>query len=194
MRERRVISYANVCSTLALIVALGGVSWAATVLPRNSVGVAQLKLNAVDTTRVRNGSLATIDLRPGARFVDHVAGGALDGTYPNPKLAFDAVSGENVKDGSLSLVDLAVRDYATGIGNQTLDSGKCTTQALGSSPSSFYVMGNLVLRLGFRAYVDYRAVTAGGQVEPFLNVCNDNTTTESTGDVTLRIFALRERR
>ena len=193
MRERRVISYANVCSTLALIVALGGVSWAATVLPRNSVGAAQLKPNAVDTTRVRNGSLATIDMRPGARFVDHVAGGALDGTYPNPKLAFDAVSGENVKDGSLSLVDISVGDFATGVGAQVIDAGKCASQPLGNSTSSFYVFGNLVLRPGFRAYFDYRALS-DAHVEPYLNVCNDTATAQSTGDVTMRIFALRERR
>ena len=192
MRERRVISYANVCSTLALIVALGGVSWAATVLPRNSVGTAQLKLNAVDTTRVRNGSLATVDLRPGARFVDHVAGGALDGAYPNPRLHNDSVSGENVKDGSLSLVDISASTSPAGLPDQMIDAGKCASDALGPFVTNFLVFGNLALKPGFRAFYDYRALS-DGHVEPYLNVCNDTATSQSSGNVTVRIFAMRER-
>ena len=192
MRERRVISYANVCSTLALIVALGGVSWAATVLPRNSVGAAQLKPNAVDTTRVRNGSLATIDMRPGARFVDHVAGGALDGTYPNPKLHVDSVSGENVRDGSLSLLDISASTSPAGFPDQTVAAGACASRALGPFVTSFVVFGDLALKPGFRAYLDYRA-QSDGHVEPYLNVCNDTATSQTSGDVTLRLFALRER-
>ena len=192
MRARRALSYANVCSTLALIVALGGVSWAATVLPRNSVGTPQLKRNAVDTTRVRDGSLATIDLRPGARFVDHTAGGALDGTYPNPKLHLDAVSGENVKDGSLSLLDISATTSPTGLPDQMIESGRCASEALGPFVTSFVVFGNLALKPGFRAYYDYRALS-DGHVEPYLNVCNDTVTSQSSGNVTVRIFAMRER-
>lgn len=41
------LSYANVVATLALFVALGGVSYAAIVLPANSVGPKQLRPNAV---------------------------------------------------------------------------------------------------------------------------------------------------
>jgi len=41
------LSYANVVATLALFVALGGVSYAAVVLPAHSVGARQLKAGAV---------------------------------------------------------------------------------------------------------------------------------------------------
>jgi Collagen triple helix repeat (20 copies) len=50
---------------LALLVALGGTSYAIQALPRNSVGNAQLKRNAVTSSKVRNASLLARDFRPG---------------------------------------------------------------------------------------------------------------------------------
>jgi hypothetical protein len=57
---------ANVVAYLALFVALGGTSYAAASLPRNSVGPTQLKSNAVTSSKVKNGSLSTTDLSPKA--------------------------------------------------------------------------------------------------------------------------------
>jgi hypothetical protein len=69
------LSYANVMSTVAVFIALGGVSYAAVTLPRNSVGTTQLKKNAVTNVKlgansvtsgkVRNGSLLAKDFRVG---------------------------------------------------------------------------------------------------------------------------------
>jgi hypothetical protein len=67
--------YANVTATLALIVALGGTSYAAIRLPANSVGAKQLKRHAVTSSKlsasavtsstVKNGSLRAKDFKPG---------------------------------------------------------------------------------------------------------------------------------
>ena len=54
-----------VIACLALLFALGGVSWAATTLPRNSVGNAQLRNNAVTSNKVRNHSLLRVDFKNG---------------------------------------------------------------------------------------------------------------------------------
>ena len=69
------LTYANVTATLALFLALGGISWAATSLPRNSVGATQLRKNAVTGTKikksavtsskVKDGSLTAADLKKG---------------------------------------------------------------------------------------------------------------------------------
>ena len=65
-RRTRRLSYANVMSSLALFIALGGVSWAAATLPANSVGKRQLKDNAVTGAKVANGSLRAADFARGA--------------------------------------------------------------------------------------------------------------------------------
>lgn len=75
MRPFRHGSYANVTATIALVVALSGGAYAATALPKNSVGTPQLKKGAVTAPKiagnavtggaVKNGSLTADDLRPG---------------------------------------------------------------------------------------------------------------------------------
>jgi hypothetical protein len=59
------LTYANVIATLALFIALGGGAYAALKLPRNSVGPKQLKKNAVNSSKVKNGSLLPRDFKPG---------------------------------------------------------------------------------------------------------------------------------
>jgi hypothetical protein len=55
-----------VVACAALLVALGGTSYAAVLqVPRNSVGTAQLKSNAVTSAKVKNGSLLSGDFKPG---------------------------------------------------------------------------------------------------------------------------------
>jgi len=56
------LTYANVMSTLAMFIALGGASYAAIKLPANSVGSAQIKKNAVAGAKVRDGSLTGADV------------------------------------------------------------------------------------------------------------------------------------
>jgi hypothetical protein len=68
----RHITPSNVLATAAIFIALGGTGYAATRLPANSVGARQLRhsavtrdkiaKNAVDSTRVRNGSLTGADI------------------------------------------------------------------------------------------------------------------------------------
>lgn len=49
---RRHLTYANVAATLALFLALGGAAYAATQLPRNSVGTGQLRAEAVTAGKI----------------------------------------------------------------------------------------------------------------------------------------------
>jgi len=71
----KLLSYPNVVSTLALIVATSGGAYAVTQLPAGSVGTPQLKTGAVTTpkiaasavtgAKVKNGTVAKADLVPG---------------------------------------------------------------------------------------------------------------------------------
>lgn len=60
------LTFANVISSLALFLALGGAgAWAATGMPASSVGTAQLKNGAVTARKVRQGSLLASDFKNG---------------------------------------------------------------------------------------------------------------------------------
>jgi hypothetical protein len=63
---RSKVTYANVVASLALFIALGGISYAAVTIPKNSVGAKQLKAGAVTAEKVKDGSLSVKDLAPGA--------------------------------------------------------------------------------------------------------------------------------
>jgi hypothetical protein len=62
----RHLSYANVIASVAMFFALGGAgAWAATRLPTNSVGSAQLREGAVTGAAVKDGSLLAKDFKEG---------------------------------------------------------------------------------------------------------------------------------
>ena len=75
MVHKRLPSPAMLVACVALAVSLGGVSYAAGVLPKNSVGAAQLQKkavtraklmkNAVTGVKVKNGSLSAADFKAG---------------------------------------------------------------------------------------------------------------------------------
>ncbi len=59
------VSFANVTSVLALFIALGGSSYAALSLPRNSIGARELKPSAVTSKKVKDRSLRAADFARG---------------------------------------------------------------------------------------------------------------------------------
>jgi len=59
------LTFANVVSCIALFVALGSGAYAATQLPKNSVGSKQIKKNAVNSAKVKDRSLKAVDFKEG---------------------------------------------------------------------------------------------------------------------------------
>jgi hypothetical protein len=60
------ITYANIMATVAVFIALGGASYAATQLPKNSVGSKQLKKNAVVTKSIKKEAVTGAKVKKGS--------------------------------------------------------------------------------------------------------------------------------
>ncbi|MET0601518.1 MAG: hypothetical protein ABW167_05965 [Baekduia sp.] len=54
--------YPHVVASLALFIALGGPSYASSLLPRNSVGPAQLRSSSVGSSEIKNGAVHLADI------------------------------------------------------------------------------------------------------------------------------------
>jgi hypothetical protein len=159
-RIRTHLSFANVVACLALFIALGGAGYAATKLPRNSVGTAQIKKNAVTTAKLKAKAVTAAKIRPGAVGATQLGAGVVGpaqlgtgavgaaqlgaGAVGTRALADGAVTGAKVDAGSLGTVPDAA--HAASADDTTLFQGR--------PPSKFVqgegqVLGNTVqLALG----------------------------------------------
>ena len=59
------LTFSNVVACTALFIALGGASYAAIMVPRNSVGAAQIKTGAITSNKVKDHSLLAVDFKSG---------------------------------------------------------------------------------------------------------------------------------
>jgi hypothetical protein len=107
---RKRLTYANVMSSIAVFLVLGGAAFAATQLPKNSVGTKQLKNNAVNSAKVKNNSLQAVDFKVGQLPAGPKgdtgqpgpAGTALGYAHINPNGTFDTAHSKNVSAGNMT--------------------------------------------------------------------------------------------
>jgi hypothetical protein len=81
-------TYANIASTLALIIALGGTGYAVT-----TIGTDQLRNGAVTSPKIRDAAVTVPKIK--------------DGSVVTGKLGVNAVTGPKIKDASITSQDLA---------------------------------------------------------------------------------------
>jgi len=140
---RRMPSPAMVVACIALAVALGGTSYAAITLPRNSVGTKQLRNNSITNTKLQKNSISATKLQTKS-------------VGPR-KLQNNAVSDRNVKDNALtgakiSEVTLAQVPSAAKADDSTTVAGYTvrrfvTSVAPGGTQSTVLNLNGLVLTL-----------------------------------------------
>ena len=78
-------SPAMIVACVSLVVALGGVSYAAAVLPKNSVGSAQLQTRAVTPAKLRNDAVTGAKVRNGTLMAADFQAGQLPAGPQGPK-------------------------------------------------------------------------------------------------------------
>jgi hypothetical protein len=88
---------------LALVLAVGGTSYAAVKLPAKSVGTPQLKNNAVTTAKVKNGAVTGPKLKQGAVGAKALAGGSVGAGQVAP----ESLTGGQINEGTLGTVPSA---------------------------------------------------------------------------------------
>lgn len=102
-RVRTRLSFANVTSTLALFLALGGTSYAAAQLPFNSVGKGQIKANAVGKSEIASNSVGTSELRNSGVAAPDIKTGAVGPSEVRP----NAIDSDELADGGIGAADLS---------------------------------------------------------------------------------------
>lgn len=155
------MTYANVTASLALFIALGGSSYAALTLPRDSVGSNQIRARAVRSSELRDGSVTLKDINRGARLALHGAAGKTGATGPPGAAAtryFAAVSaagafvrGDATNGGRAG----AIGSYVVGFSGSTSTCAAAAT--LGTTDASTTVPGRITTndqagRVGVQTY------------------------------------------
>lgn len=149
------LSYANVASTLALVLALGGSgAWAATQLAPESVGEKQLRPGAVTAQKLRKNSVTAPKIMALAVKEGKIAGAAVT----NTKLGDSAVSSEKLAEGAVA---------TTKIANGAVTGPKVEESTLSQVPSAARAES-----AGFAESADpaaFAAVSQEGDVDPALS-------------------------
>jgi hypothetical protein len=111
-RARRRLSFANVTSALALFVALGGTSYAAVVLPANSVDSREIRRDAVGPSEIRAGAAGASELRTDSVRVSEIRAAAVraseiaSNAVGVEEIAAEAVGEEEVATGAIGTLEL----------------------------------------------------------------------------------------
>jgi hypothetical protein len=102
------LTYANVMSSIAVFLILGG----ATAFAAKKIGSNEIKSNAITTGKIKKEAVAKAKIKNSAVDASKLATNAVttdkiaDGAVTNPKLGENAVTGGKVADGSLTGTDI----------------------------------------------------------------------------------------
>ena len=179
-RLRGHLTYANVMATAAVFFALGGVSYAAVVIPKNSVGNPQLKANAVTTEKIKNGTLLAADFR--RRQLPRGATGARGATGMTGSQGPQGPQGPHGQRGppgtpGISNYKVVVNpEIAAPAGTQTSNSADCPAQTM-------VVSGGVATAGGISTSVNVNSSYPITNEDKWEAIVNNNSTTPTLFDI-----------
>ena len=121
-------SPAMIVAIIALVLSLGGTSYAAIVLPAGSVGTKQLKKNAVVSSKVKNASLTAADVKNESLTTSDVK----DGSLTTADITDGSLTTADISDGSLTTADISEASLST-LGRVAMASNDVTVAASSST-------------------------------------------------------------
>jgi len=166
------LTYANVVASLALFTALGGVSYAATTLPKNSVGAGQIQAEAVRTGKLADDAVTGSKLAQGVRErLDAVGGTPTVTTAAIPESVKHAETADRAgtaasantarKADSATYADSAGHaDSAGNAGTADLATTSKDSDALGGQPADHYLTADSVSSCGVGRLTDVGLVVS----------------------------------
>jgi hypothetical protein len=213
-RSPRGVTFANVCSLLALTIALGtGTAYAANTIRSKdivngqvktadigagqvttpdikaaAVGGPQLAPDAVDGSKVLNRTLSSVDLAVGSVQSPEIADGGVTGA----DLVDNAVSSDKVADDALTSADIAGADVNGGgisVPTGYVPNGRCRQldAAVGGAKAGEAVVFSIQAALQDGVVLYGQRVSSDGHV--MFDVCNFSGTTQAAiSDLPVRII------
>jgi hypothetical protein len=169
-RIRKRLTYANVMSSIAVFIILGGAAYAASQLPKNSVGTKQLKKNAVIGSKVKDGSLTGADINS-----------ATLGTVPSATSAGHATSADTANSaGNANTTDGRSLGCPTGTQEYAGACIESATRVAATWSTASKTCGDAGRRLPTTSELDgfrqVSGITLGSPSETTSTVTDDNTT------------------
>lgn len=159
---KRHLNVANVLSAVALFVALGGVTYAATAA-KNSVKAKSIAKQAVTTAKLKNGAVTTPKLGNAAVIASKIANGAVtetklaDGSVRSSKLGGGVVTTAKLKDAAVVDATLANNAVTTNkLNAEAVTTGKIGNEAVTGAKMSASILSQLVKNV---SYVTEQTVT-----------------------------------
>jgi hypothetical protein len=188
---RRQLSFANVVSVIALLVALGGTSYAAVVLTGRNI-----KDGTLTGKDVKNHSLGRKELSVKAAASLKGAKGARGRQGPaganGAQAPTDAITGANVVNRSLTLSDIAGVAVDSSVSISGVPNGRCSQVTFNVGGAEVGDTALVTTRAAIQNGIFFYAnrVASEGQVE--VNACNfSGTTMTALSDFPVRVVTLR---
>lgn len=147
---KRHLNVANLLSAVALFMALGGVTYAATAA-KNSVKAKSIAKQAVTTPKLRNGAVTTPKLRNGAVIAAKIGTGAVggtqiaDGSVRAIDLGGGVVTTAKLQNGAVTDAKLANNAVTTNkLNADAVTTGKIGNEAVTGAKLSASILGQLL--------------------------------------------------